>query len=110
MKILIIGSGVAGSVLARTLFKDGHKVTVLEKSKRPGGMCKSYYYKGFTYEYGPHILANHHASTQVEKFIKKYISTEKTKLTSASYVKNKICYYPPSIHSAEVLGLKKSVK
>jgi phytoene dehydrogenase-like protein len=106
MKIIIIGSGVAGSVLARTLSDEGYNVVVLEKSKRAGGMCKSYYYKGFTYEYGPHILANHHASIEVENFIKKHINTEKTKLTSASFVKNKICYYPPSIHSAEVLGLK----
>jgi len=74
MKIIIIGSCVAGSVLARTLPDEGYNVVVLEKSKRAGGMCKSYYYKGFTYEYGPHILANHHASIEVENFIKKSFS------------------------------------
>jgi phytoene dehydrogenase-like protein len=57
MKIIIIGSGVAGSVLADLLSNTSHTVTVIEKDFSPGGMCKSYYKDGFTYEYGPHILA-----------------------------------------------------
>ena len=37
MKITIIGAGVAGSVLTDILSEMGHEVTLIEKSKSPGG-------------------------------------------------------------------------
>ena len=69
MKITIIGAGVAGSVLCDILTEIGHEVTVIEKFKSPGGMCKSYYKDGFTYEYGPHILATHHSTKLAKNYI-----------------------------------------
>jgi UDP-galactopyranose mutase len=109
MKIVIIGAGVSGSVLSDLLSKQKHEVTIIEKSKIPGGMCKSYYKDGFTYEYGPHILATHHSSQRTKEYIKSKIEVKKTFLTSASYVNNTITYYPPSIHSAKKLGIHKKV-
>ena len=105
MKITIIGAGVAGSVLADILTDMGHEITIIEKSKRPGGMCKSYYKDGFTYEYGPHILATHHSTNLAKNYILKKLDVVNTSLTSASFLKNKITYYPPSIHSAKKIGL-----
>lgn len=110
MKITIIGAGVAGSVLADILTDMGHEITIIEKSKRPGGMCKSYYKDGFTYEYGPHILATHHSTNLAKNYILKKLDVVNTSLTSASYLKNKITYYPPSIHSAKKIDLYKAVK
>ena len=101
MKITIIGAGVAGSVLADILTGMGHEITIVEKSKRPGGMCKSYYKEGFTYEYGPHILATHHSTNLAKNYILKKLDVVDTSLTSASFLKNKITYYPPSIYSAK---------
>ena len=110
MKIVIIGSGVAGSTLANLLKKDGHNILVLEKDKTPGGMCKSYYKEGFVYEYGSHILAMHNCSNEAAEFLKKNIDTNNTELTTASFVNNTLTYYPPSIYSAEKLGLLDKVK
>jgi len=57
VKIAILGGGISGCALARMLTSDGHKVTVLEKSERPGGLCKSRKYGDFTFdEAGGHIL------------------------------------------------------
>jgi len=109
MKIVIIGAGVSGSVLSDLLTKQNHEITIIEKSKTPGGMCKSYYKDGFTYEYGPHILATHHSSEKTKEYIKSKIEVQKTYLTSASYVDKTITYYPPSIHSARKLGIDKQV-
>ena len=109
MKIVIIGAGVSGSVLSDLLSKQNHEVVIIEKSKTPGGMCKSYYKDGFTYEYGPHILATHHSSVKTKEYIKSKIEVQKTYLTSASYVDNTITYYPPSVHSAKKLGIDKQV-
>ena len=79
----------------------GHETTVVEKSRLPGGMCKSYYKDGFTYEYGPHILANHHSTNLAKNYILKKLDVVNTKLTSASFLKNTSTYYPPSIYSAK---------
>jgi len=57
VKIAILGGGISGCALARMLAGDGHAVTVLEKSERPGGLCKSRKYGEFTFdEAGGHIL------------------------------------------------------
>ncbi len=57
MKIAILGGGISGTSLARMLAADGHRVTVLEKAERPGGLCKSRRYGEFTFdEAGGHIL------------------------------------------------------
>ena len=110
MKILIIGSGVAGSALADLLTNTENEVIVLEKDISPGGMCKSYYKDGFTYEYGPHILANHHSTAKAKKYLTSKIDVVNTQLTTASFLKKTLTYYPPSIYSAKKLGLFYKVK
>src|SRR5690606_29936109 len=57
LKIAILGAGISGVSLARMLAQDGHDVTVLEKSERAGGLCKSRVVDGFTFdEAGGHIM------------------------------------------------------
>ena len=57
MKIAILGGGISGVALARMLAGDGHRVVVLEKSERAGGLCRSRRYGEFTFdEAGGHIL------------------------------------------------------
>lgn len=57
MKIAILGGGISGTSLARMLAADGHRVVVLERAERPGGLCRSRRYGEFTFdEAGGHIL------------------------------------------------------
>ncbi len=57
MKIAILGAGISGTALARLLAQDGHRVTVLEKTGRAGGLCQSRVIDGFTFDdAGGHIL------------------------------------------------------
>ncbi len=57
LKIAILGAGVTGLTLARLLHEDQHQVTVLEKGKAPGGLCRSTVVDGFTCDNaGGHIL------------------------------------------------------
>ena len=59
MRIGIVGAGYAGCCAARMLADAGHGVTVFEKEATAGGLAKSFELEGMTYEYGPHIIANH---------------------------------------------------
>ncbi len=54
--IVIIGSGIGGLTAAIILAKLGHRVTVVEKNKLPGGLMRSYTRKGIECEVGIHYM------------------------------------------------------
>jgi protoporphyrinogen oxidase len=57
LKIAILGGGISGTSLARMLAADGHRVIVLERAERAGGLCRSRRIGEFTFdESGGHIL------------------------------------------------------
>lgn len=57
MKIAILGGGISGVSLARLLAADGHRVVVLEREARAGGLCRSRRLGEFTFdEAGGHIV------------------------------------------------------
>lgn len=59
MKILIVGAGFSGSVIARSLAEAGHKVTVIDSRDHVAGNCHTYRDKKtgiMVHKYGPHIF------------------------------------------------------
>lgn len=57
-KILIVGAGFSGSVIARMLAEDGYLVNVIDKRDHVGGNCFDYIDEnGITiHKYGPHLF------------------------------------------------------
>ena len=57
-KILVVGAGFSGAVIARTLAEAGHFVTVIDKRDHVGGNCYDYDNEhGIrVHKYGPHIF------------------------------------------------------
>lgn len=54
---VIVGSGMFGSTLARTLTDAGKKVLVVEKRPHTGGMCHTENRQGIVFHsYGPHVF------------------------------------------------------
>ncbi|TFF86852.1 MAG: NAD(P)/FAD-dependent oxidoreductase [Promethearchaeota archaeon] len=53
---IIIGSGLGGLGAGGVLAKAGKRVLIIEKNAIPGGRCSSYKKKGFTIDYGTHII------------------------------------------------------
>ena len=53
-KAIVLGAGITGLYIADQLAKSGYNVTVIEKTKKVGGMASSFNYKDFTLDYGPH--------------------------------------------------------
>ncbi len=51
--VIVIGSGLGGSVCAALLAKKGMQTLLLEKNKRPGGKCMGISVKGFQSEMWP---------------------------------------------------------
>jgi UDP-galactopyranose mutase len=106
----ILGAGVAGSVLAHLLTGLGHRVTVLERDSRPGGMCRSFHMQGFVYEYGPHILALHNSGRKTADYLASLIDVVDTQMTTAASFDGRNTCYPPNFRSAEELGLARQVR
>ena len=67
-KVVIVGAGVSGLTVAYKLCEAGFDVTVIEKEKEVGGLARSFYYNGFTFDIGPHRF--HTDDKKVENFIK----------------------------------------
>ena len=56
MKIIIIGSGMAGLTAGAYLAKGGHDVTVFEQFSTPGGVTATVRQDGFGWDLGPLLL------------------------------------------------------
>ncbi|WP_413162337.1 GtrA family protein [Capilliphycus salinus ALCB114379] len=52
--IYILGGGPAGLAAAYILTQQGQRVVVVERETQVGGLAKSFEYKGFILDYGPH--------------------------------------------------------
>ncbi len=66
MKIAIIGAGFTGLSAAYELSKKGHKVTVFEKDKNPGGLAVGFKQKGWKWSLEKHY---HHWFTNDKEII-----------------------------------------
>ena len=58
MKFTILGGGLSALSLAYFLQNNNkiEKITILEKSDKAGGICRTYEEKGIQYDVGPHII------------------------------------------------------
>jgi protoporphyrinogen/coproporphyrinogen III oxidase len=63
MKIIVIGAGLSGLAAAFRLQQEGHEVTLLEATKRPGRRVSTFKERGFLIDTGPEI-----PSTRYERF------------------------------------------
>ncbi len=54
MNITIVGAGVAGLTLGYLLSKKGIPVTIIEKEDEVGGLARSFHYKNWSIDIGPH--------------------------------------------------------
>ena len=70
--VIIVGAGLAGSVLAREFANDGKKVLVIEKRYHVGGNAYEEVMENGVrvHLYGPHIF--HTSNKQVFQYVKKY--------------------------------------
>ena len=55
MKALILGGGFAGTTVAHLLHRSGWECTIIEKDQVLGGGCRTYFYGGHPFTYGPRL-------------------------------------------------------
>jgi len=92
--ILIVGAGLAGCTLARSLAEKGRKVLVMEKHKHIGGHCYDYRNEhGITiHKYGPHIF--HTTNREVWEFVKQFSDFYPFQHRVLSYINGGLVPFP----------------
>lgn len=55
-KAIVVGGGFTGCTMAMFLKQKGFEVTIYEASSLLGGGCRTYFYRGHPYTFGPHHL------------------------------------------------------
>ena len=107
-KIVIIGAGLTGLSTAYHLEKEGFfDYEIYEKENKPGGLCKSIYQDGFTFDYTGHLL--HINDSYFQNLINQITNIkqfEKVIRQSFIYSHNTYTQYPFQIN---LYGLPKNI-
>ena len=76
MNIVILGGGLSGCSLAYLLHEKhpDYDITLIEKQKETGGLCRTFEHGGIKYEYGPHILYSH--SDKLKRFFEQFLQNK----------------------------------
>ncbi len=91
---VVLGGGPAGLSAAWKLAKAGHAVTVLERESHTGGLARTFSYRDFLFDYGPHSF--HNDIPEVVREMKALLGSEfhDKKFQAKVVFRNKFVKYP----------------
>ena len=85
VKTLILGGGLTGLSTAYHLEKLGQTdYLVLEKERQAGGLCRSVYKNGFTFDYSGHLLHLH--TPQGKKIVRELLGTNLRRVPRRAFI------------------------
>ena len=100
-KALVIGGGPGGCASTHFLTNLGHEVTLIERAPVLGGSCRTFYWGGHPYNYGPR-----HFLTRIEKvweYFNKYCPMKHYEGHEfLTYIERDNAFYHFPIHRDEV--------
>ncbi len=103
-KALIFGAGFAGCTIAHLLKEDGWDCTIIEKEKNIGGGCRTFFYGGHPFTYGPRPYYGY--SEKVFKWIDSFTKMRKFHFSLLSYVEQDERFYSYPIHEDDIPKMK----
>ncbi len=99
---IIVGGGFAGVTAANMLKEKGFKVTILEAGYELGGGCRTYFYHGHPYTYGPHHLLINLSELYVLDYFKKYLDIRELDHRLLTFVEQDSKFYGYPIHEDDI--------
>jgi UDP-galactopyranose mutase len=104
-KAVIVGGGFAGCTAAFMLKQKGFDVTVLEGNSVLGGGCRTYFYHGHPYTYGPHHLLINVNEMFIWDYFSQFATLRELKHHTLTYVSRDDRFYTYPIHKDEIAGM-----
>ena len=110
MDALIIGSGLAGSVIARELAERGRRVLVWDRREQIGGNMYDYVDEHgiLVHRYGPHIF--HTKEKYLYDYICRFGKWQDYKLACGAEIKGKFTPTPFNFHTIDTFYLKEEAE
>jgi len=99
---IVIGGGFAGCTIAYMLKEKKIDVTLIESEKVLGGGCRTYFYHGHPYTYGPHHLLINVNEMFVWDFFSKFLTLRELKHHTLTYVNQDNHFYTYPIHVDDI--------
>ena len=101
-KAIIIGGGFAGCTAANFLKQKKFDVTIVEKSDVLGGGCRTHFYHGHPYTYGPHHLLINVNDDHVLEYVQRYLDLREMDHYNMTFVAEDRQFYTFPIHKDEI--------
>ena len=100
MKATVLGGGFAGTTVAHLLARDGWHVELWEKENHLGGGCRTFFYGGHPFTYGPRLYYGY--SEKVFKWVDSIIKIRRFPFELRTYVEQDCRFYSYPIHSEDI--------
>ncbi|MFC1593809.1 FAD-dependent oxidoreductase [Candidatus Omnitrophota bacterium] len=101
-RALVIGGGFAGCTAAHMLKQKGFDITLIEASDSLGGGCRTFFYHGHPFTYGPHHLLVNVEEMYVWDYLSKFLSLREIKHYTITYSSPDNRFYTYPIHKDEI--------
>lgn len=103
-KALIIGGGFAGTTTAYLLEREGWACTILEKEDHLGGGCRTFFYGGHPFTYGPRVYYGY--SDKVFRWLDSFVNIRRFPFELLSYIEEEQRFFSYPIHEADIPKMK----
>ena len=102
-RALILGGGFAGCTTAHLLKRAGWDVTLIEKESALGGGCRTHFYGGHPFTYGPRVYYGY--SEAVFEWLHSFVPIRQFPFELSTYVESAQKFYSYPIHEADLPDL-----
>jgi UDP-galactopyranose mutase len=103
MKATIIGGGFAGCTIAHLLARDGWDVTIYEKNEYLGGGCRTFFYGGHPFTYGPRVYYGYNKAAF--DWLNQFVPIRRFPFELKTYVEQHERFYTYPIHADDIDNL-----
>ena len=107
-KALILGGGFAGCTVAHLLHRAGWDTTLIEREPHLGGGCRTFFYGGHPFTYGPRVYYGY--SDKVFQWVHGIVPLRRFPFELRTYVEEDRRFYTYPIHEADIPSMPRQAQ
>lgn len=108
MRALVLGGGFAGTTIANLLTAEGWAVDLIEKERQLGGGCRTFFYGGHPFTYGPRVYYGY--SEAVYSYLDSVVPLRRFPFELQTYVEDEGRFFSYPIHEDDIPKMSRAEK